>query len=139
MCERIQTFAGGGRSLAIALPFDLEEAIESWGALRPAMARALPEGFTRDEWAYVMSFVSPEALGGFVRDALGAEPVSRCGGVRTLLLRPRGAIAVWLPGNVSLLGPLTVILLSLTGNRLRLKADSGGGDLTSAFLTFARG
>jgi len=47
-------------------------------------------------------------------------------------------VAVWLPSNVSLLGPLTLILLSLTSNRLRLKASSRGNDLTAVFLTFAR-
>ena len=53
-------------------------------------------------------------------------------------MRPRGVVAVWLPNNVSLLGPLTLILLSLTGNRLRLKGGSRSQDLTGIFLAFAR-
>jgi hypothetical protein len=138
LSEQIQQFEDGARSIAVALPFDLEEAVGHWGALRAQMIRRMPEGFTRDEWAYVISFAAPENLMGFVVAALGAHPASRAARPPALLLRPRGAIAVWLPGNVSLLGPLTVVLLSLTGNRLHLKADSGGGDLTSVFLAYAR-
>jgi hypothetical protein len=39
---------------------------------------------------------------------------------------------------VSLLGPLTIALLALTGNRLLLKGSSNAEDLTGAFLSFAR-
>jgi hypothetical protein len=55
-----------------------------------------------------------------------------------LLARPRGRVAVWLPSNVSLLGPLVVILLSLTGQGMRLKAGSGADDLAGVFVDFAR-
>jgi hypothetical protein len=42
-----------------------------------------------------------------------------------------------LPNNVSLLGPLTLILLSLTGQPIRLKLGSSAQDLTGAFLQYA--
>ena len=45
-------------------------------------------------------------------------------------------MAVWLPNNVSLLGPLVMILLSLTGNRLRFKAGSRSEDLCGALIDF---
>jgi hypothetical protein len=54
-----------------------------------------------------------------------------------LLYRPRGPIAVWLPNNVSLLGPLSLILLSLTGQSIHLKLGSSAQDLTGAFLQYA--
>ena len=54
-----------------------------------------------------------------------------------LLYRARGPIAVWLPNNVSLLGPLTLVLLSLTGQPIRLKLGSSAQDLTGAFLQYA--
>jgi hypothetical protein len=47
-------------------------------------------------------------------------------------------VGVWLPGNVSLLGPLTMVLLSLTGNGIRMKGATGAENLTDAFLEFAR-
>ena len=54
------------------------------------------------------------------------------------LARPRGPVSIWLPSNVSLLGPLTLVLLSLTGNPLRMKVSLRGNDLTEAFLDFVR-
>ena len=101
------------------------------------MVRRIPEEFSRDEWAYMISFVDAENLMRPFRETFGrlsAAAESPC----DRLARPRGPVAVWLPSNVSLLGPLTMVLLSLTGNSLRLKASSRGNDLTAAFLEFAR-
>lgn len=136
MSDRLHVFEAG-RAVAVALPFDLDAAIRDWASLRPAMARKVADGFTRDEWAYVISFLDAELLRAPFRDAFGEATAAPSRPPR-LLLRPRGRTAVWLPSNVSLLGPLTTILLSLTGNPLRLKIASSGGDLTSAFLAFAR-
>lgn len=52
-------------------------------------------------------------------------------------MRPRGRVALWLPNNVSLLGPLTIILLVLTGNRIRVKAGSRADDLATAFVQWS--
>ena len=122
---------------AVNLPFALDEVIEGWSSLRPIMARQVPETFTRDEWAYLITFLDSanlrrpfdESFGRLVET--GREEIVR-------VIRPRGSIGIWLPGNVSLLGPLTMILLSLTGNRLRMKGATGAEDLTGTFLEFAR-
>ena len=56
----------------------------------------------------------------------------------SLFARPRGAVGLWLPNNVSLLGPLMLIVVSLSGNPLCMKAGSRSEDLTGVFLEFAR-
>ena len=137
MCEALHYFETPTRRWAVALPFRLDAVIGGWTQLQAAMIRRMPEAFTRDEWAYLISFLDADNLLRPFHESFGmpsADSEKAC----HALARPRGAVAVWLPGNVSLLGPLTLILLSLTGNRLRLKASSHGTDLTAAFLDFAR-
>ena len=111
----------------VLLGVPLEESLPGWRALRSVMARRIAEGFTRDEWAYLLAFLDEEHL---------RQPIASLRA--PWHYRPRGAIAVWLPGNVSLLGPLTLILLSLSGSELWLKAASGDAGLTERFLDFAR-
>jgi hypothetical protein len=138
MSEHLVTFESAGRCTAVALPFDLEEVLAGWGSLRVAMTRTLPPGFERDEWAYLIQFLEAGALRDAFTSSFGAA--SDASAARPdLLARPRGTVALWLPNNVSLLGPLTTILLSLTGNRLLLKGGSRSEDLTGAFLAFALG
>jgi len=105
-----------------------EAAIAAWTRVQRAMIRTRPETFTRDEWAYLIAFVDADRLRSVAGDAFGAN----------VLPHPRGHVAVWLPNNVSLLGPLTLILLTLTGNRVRAKAGSRAEDLASAFVSFVR-
>jgi hypothetical protein len=135
MCDSLAFFESTFGRTALSLPFSLPQVITEWGALRGAMRKAVPAEFSRDEWAYLMTFLAPENLHAPFLEAFG-KPVD--GGRPSRLARPRGAVAVWLPNNVSLLGPLTLILLSLTGNRILLKGGSRSDDLTGAFLAFAR-
>jgi len=135
MCEPLSFFESASGCTALALPFLERQIVAEWGALRGAMRRTVPTGFSRDEWAYLMAFLAPENLHAPFVEAFG-QPVE--GGRPSRLVRPRGVVAVWLPNNVSLLGPLTLILLTLTGNRILLKAGSRSDDLTGAFLAFAR-
>lgn len=102
--------------------------IERWSGLRAAMIRARPDAFTRDEWAYLIAFLDSAHLQEIVRSASAPNAVAR----------PRGAVAVWLPNNVSLLGPLTLILLSLTGNEIFMKEGSRADALTLAFADYVR-
>ena len=132
---RLNYFESSVGSLAVALPFDLDAVISVWVDLRPKMIRGPDERFTRDEWAYLLTFLDQANLRfpfgrhfGTPQDAPSGRPVS--------LLRPRGPVAIWLPNNVSLLGPLSLILLSLTGNELRIKGGSRAEDLTGAFLDY---
>jgi len=105
-----------------------EAMIAAWTRVQRAMVRTRPEAFTRDEWAYLIAFVDSERLRAVFRELNGDAH----------LFIPRGRVAVWLPNNVSLLGPLTLILLTLTGNRIRVKAGSRAEDLASAFVRFVR-
>lgn len=121
---------------AAMLPFDLAEVIADWSSLRSPLVRAKPEAFRRSEWAWLISQLEPEALSGFLRESLGS-PVAEPPAPVSRIFRPRGTLAVWLPGNVSLLGPLITVMLTLTGNRLWLKSGSGAADLTGEFLSRA--
>jgi hypothetical protein len=137
MFEQLHYFETSVRRWAVALPMQLIDLMSDWSGLQAAMIRHMPAEFSRDEWAYLTSFLGDDSLMRPYREAFGALSANAerpC----NALARPRGTVAVWLPGNVSLLGPLTLVMLSLTGNRLRLKASSRGNDLTSAFLDFAR-
>jgi hypothetical protein len=135
MYSHLHWFGAEGVSRVVALPFDLNRLLAEWAGLRAAMRRHKPDAFSRDEWAYLMAFLSPEQLEAPFRGSFGCR-TGEAGPVASLA-RPRGAVSVWLPNNVSLLGPLTLILLTLTGNRLWLKGGSRSDDLTGAFLDFA--
>jgi hypothetical protein len=135
MYEHLLWFSDARGSSVVALPFELEELIAGWASLRSAMRKTVPDAFSRDEWAYLLNFLSPDQLRRPYHEAFGAPAPS--GGKARSLARPRGTVAVWLPNNVSLLGPLTLILLTITGNRILLKGGSRGDDLTGALLNFA--
>jgi len=124
-----------GRTLLL-LPSPLDDAIASLGRLQRRMIRVLPPAFTREEWAYLISFLSPENLQAPFTAAFG-HPAA-IGGPYARVARPRGRVALWLPNNVSLLGPLTLILLSLTGNQVQVKAGSRAEDLATAFIRWGR-
>lgn len=134
MCEVLEFFESPFGTTAVALPHASSAIVEGWTSLRIAMRKTIPGAFTRDEWAYLMTFLSEGNLRAPFVEAFG-QPVSSNRATR--LARPRGVVAVWLPNNVSLLGPLTLVLLSLTGNRILLKAGSRSQALTSKFLEFA--
>ena len=129
-------FDGGGSSRALLLGHDLDERLDAWHALRGAMARSMPEGFRREEWAYLLTFVDRNSLAGLLERSFGRRVESPGPSPRTIT-RPRGSVAVWLPGNVSLLGPLTLVLLGVVGTPVRMKSSSTADDLCGAFRTWA--
>jgi hypothetical protein len=137
MSDHLHFFDAPAGTISLALPLDYQQAIDDFAVLRNQMVRQVPVEFSRDEWAYLVTFLERENL---------LSPFLTTFGVRVeapaqppnLLYRPRGPIAIWLPNNVSLLGPLTLILLSLTGQPIRLKLGSSAQDLTAAFLQYAR-
>jgi hypothetical protein len=135
MSDRMHTFEGNGGATVVALPFDLDACIADWTAIRTRMVRERVDAFTRDEWAYLITFLEPENLLRAFRMTFGERNTDLAPPAR--LARPRGKVIVWLPNNVSLLGPLSMILLSLTGNEILLKEGSRAEPLTSAFLQFA--
>ncbi len=129
-------FSAGGRHTLLLLPFDLDRAISDWAELRRSMVARKPETFTRAEWAYLISFLDPEALERVFVETFGDR--NSTAGTAREVARPGGTVAVWLPNNVSLLGSLTLVLVSLTGNPLLVKSGSRGDDLTRLFLDYAR-
>jgi hypothetical protein len=137
MSEKLALFDDGIRRVAVALPFDIDRLIDEWSGLRSPMIRSRPDSFTRDEWAYLITFLDPAWLKRVFESHFG-KPSPATDGKITAILRPRGRVAVWLPNNVSLLGPLTLILVSLSGNPMWLKTGSHSDDLTAAFLEFCR-
>ena len=137
MSEHLQGFSSSdGSGVAVALPISPRLLIEDWSSLQASMVKIMPESFTRDEWAYLISFLSPENLWRPFRESFGQESADGALKTATSLYRPRGPVGLWLPNNVSLLGPLTMILLSLTGQRMDIKVGSRSADLTSAFVEF---
>ncbi|MEJ8568230.1 acyl-CoA reductase [Elongatibacter sediminis] len=142
MSDSLARFHSTNGPVTVVLPFEYHSIIADWAALRRLMARSVPSAFTRDEWAYLITFLDPENLLSTFTESFGA-PLTDADGhdepdaPSHWIYRPRGAIAVWLPNNVSLLGPLTLILLSLTGQRIRLKLGSLAEDLCGEFLKYA--
>ena len=136
MSDRLAYFQAADGITAVTLPFDYRQAIEDWGTLRRHMVRNIPEAFTRDEWAFLVTFLEQENLDRLFLEAFGVGLAESVPPRR--LYRPRGPIAAWLPNNVSLLGPLLLVTLSLTGQRTWLKLGSQADDLAGAFLDYAR-
>lgn len=128
-------FATDTRRTAIALPYALDELLEDWTTVRREMRGPVPEPFTREEWAYLMSFVDAAELRAVFSSTFG-EPAPE--GSADVLAVPRGPVAVWLPNNVTLLGPLLASLLSLTGVATTFKVGSRTEDLTSPFIAWLR-
>lgn len=128
MSENIHKF---GRN-AVALPYSLNARIADWESLRREMVRAVAPAFTRDEWAYMVAFLDPLHLWGTFTRTFGPEADAKI----QSLWRPRGGIAIWLPNNVSLLGPLVLILASFTGQPIRVKTGSRSDELCGAFVEY---
>jgi hypothetical protein len=137
MSDRLLYFDSSTAVNAVRFPLDVHQLIADWSGLRTSMIRNVPAEFTRDEWAYLTTFLDPDNLNDVLRHAFGKESRDPAGAVQRLY-RPRGPIAAWLPNNVSLLGPLTLVLLSMTGQRVRLKLGSDARDLAATFLEFAK-
>jgi hypothetical protein len=128
MSETIHKF---GRN-AVALPYSLDARLADWESLRREMVRGVAPAFTRDEWAYMVAFLDPLHLRETFTRTFGPEADA---GIQSLW-RPRGGIAIWLPNNVSLLGPLVLILASFTGQPIRVKTGSRSDELCGSFVEY---
>lgn len=136
MSDHLHYFRHLNGTIALMLHFDLQSLIADWCKLRGAMVRSVPDAFKRDEWAYMLMFLDQDNLMRPYQQTFG-QPVSCPEGPLKLLVKPRGEIALWLPNNVSLLGPLMMILISLTGNPLRMKGGTRSENLTGTFRDYA--
>lgn len=135
--SELDTFEGPWGRTAVASQVQPSEVAQAWSALRPAMVRELPSAFTRDEWAYLIQFLERDALLAFVEAGLGRF-VGRADGGSSRLATGRRTVAVVLPNNVSLLGPLVVAVATLSAQRVLVKAGSRGDEVVTPFLDFAR-
>lgn len=129
-------YFSGPVATAVALPFNLNDIVSDWDQLRHFMIQEKPPEFERDEWAYLITFLEEIQLKRVFTSAFG-ETIEQRPDHLGLLQRPRGQVAMWLPSNISLLGPLMVILISLSGNPLQIKGGSRSDDLTGIFQQFA--
>ena len=136
MYDHLHYFQAGERHCAVALPFPLAAVVEEWRGLRSSMARQCFEPFTREEWGYLLEYLEPSNLLLPFVQSFGKLVQMPTGDVEHLL-RPRGLVAVWLPNNVGILGPLMLVIISLTGNPVKLKVASQGQNLAKAFMDFA--
>lgn len=136
MFKHVQYYVNGQIGYTIYLPFKFEDIINDWGILQRKMIRNIPNGFTRDEWAYLILFLGKSDLIKPISISFG-KPVTETGFSSNVLVKPCGVISLWLPNNVSLLGPLMLIMLSLSGNRILIKGGSSSKNLTGVFLDYA--
>src|SRR5262245_14605343 len=102
MSELIHYFDTPQGATAVVLPFALEEMLGWWGGLRSRMVRRTSPAFSRDEWAYLITFLDPTHLRSAFTDTFGTAAANPTELRLTQLARPRGLLALWLPNNVSL-------------------------------------
>ena len=101
MCKHLHRFSSFRGAVVVSLPFDLDELIGAWSGLRSSMRKAVPNEFSRDEWAYLINFLSPEQLKRPYYEAFGAPADGRsvasqqCQSARTIDSDP--AHAHWQP------------------------------------------
>ncbi len=107
----------------------------AWASLRSKMIRSIAADFNRDEWAYMLQFLAAKNLLAPWHSYFGEESPTALTSP-TMFVKPVEEIAIWLPSNVSLLGPLTMVYLSLTGAKIRIKAGSAARSLCKSFLDF---
>ena len=122
-------------STSVILPFDLESITTEWNQLRSKMIRFLPPEFSREEWSYLITFLEKCRLESVFTKTFGES--GNVSNVINTIIRPKGNVALWLPNNVSLLGPLMLVMISLTGNSLTMKAGTRSENLTEIFLSYA--
>jgi hypothetical protein len=129
--------AGDGGDTLVWLPFALDSFLADASAARNALVRRIPADFTRNEWAYLMTALAPSHILASIEQAFGRRVEDAAGTVRWHAV-PRGPVAIWAPGNVSLLAPLVMLAAVASGNPVRLKATPRAVDLSGAFLRVIR-
>jgi hypothetical protein len=137
MSESVRFRAGDGTDTRLWLPFELDAWLADLGQARKAMMRRVPPAFSRDEWAYLMQSLSPDAVLGAMERVFGRRVHDSDAPVRWEAA-PRGTIAIWAPANVSLLAPLVMLAAVASGCPVRLKGSRRAEDLAGAFLAAVR-
>ena len=128
-------FRQQGVSYCVGLGVQLENIIDAYQEVRIKMIRNVPADFTRDEWAYLIAFLEKKNLLKPFEQNFGQQ-ISEAPFEYYFKIKPR--VATWLPNNVSLLGPLTFTLLSLTGCKQKIKVGSHADNLLVKFIEYLR-
>lgn len=138
MLEYFHSFcATDGRLSVVALPFQLDEMLSSWDGLARAMvASGPPEQFSREEWAYLISFIDARSLTNIFTATFGLAGLKSDDNQTCSLFRPLERAVLWVPNNISLLGPLAVILLLTAGLHVRVKVGSRSIDMVTALSDY---
>lgn len=134
MFDNVINFKSNNQSRSVILPFSLAFRLNDYSDLQKSMIRNRDPNFSRSEWAYLINFISKSNLKSiFVKTFGEITDIDINNG---LYYSPFTHISVWLPNNVSLLGPLTVAMLSLIGARVEVKVGSRSLDLVSKLRDF---
>ncbi len=137
MSEPVRFRSRDGHDTLVWFPFDLNRFLADATTARNALVRQVPPEFTRNEWAYLMTMLAPSHILSSMEQVFGRRVDDADGVVRWDAV-PRGPVAIWAPGNVSLLAPLVMLAAIVSGNQVRLKGTSRAADLSGAFLRAVR-
>ncbi len=129
-------FQFGQQINKIVLPYDLQLFFSSIENMRQDMIRNKLKEFTRDEWAYLLSFLSTENLWKVFLNTFGSRLSHNDSATYNCIYKPRGIVTIWLPNNVSMLGPLSYIMALLSGCQVVLKIGSSGENLSTPFYEY---
>ncbi len=129
-------FNDEGQTSSLESEKDIVGIIEDWDNIRKIMLKKPPPEFTRDELAYLVNFISKRELMEIYISTFGE--LTNIPRNMHRKIRPIGNVSLWSPNNVSLLAPLTMILVSISGNKLRIKLGSRGTDLCSPLINWIK-
>lgn len=127
----------GAACTSVRFLHDPQVVADAWQVLRTRMIRERDPAFTRMEWAYLLHFLDRERLQNVWEQGFGEAAAGAAAELPRKIAIARGRVALWLPNNVSLLGVLTLVLISLTGAQVRVKTGSRSEDLCAPFLAYA--
>lgn len=126
-------FNSNGSHRAVLTKFDINEIIEDYSNLRKIMIRKISPDFSRDEWAYLCTFIEKESLKEVLNETFGSDSSNTS--IKEAF-KAKENLSIWLPNNVSLLGPLMLIYASLAGIKVTAKAGSSGYNISETFKKF---
>ena len=129
-------FNDEGKTASLESEKDIPGIMEDWDKIRKIMLKKPPPEFTRDELAYLVNFISKRELMEIYISTFGDLTQTSRNGHR--IIKPIGNVSLWSPNNVSLLAPLTMVLVSISGNKLRIKLGSKGADLCTPLIDWIK-
>lgn len=130
-------FDHAGHMVRMMLPYNLDALLSDAQALVRQMIKTGPTlSFTRDEWAYLIHTFQPKSLISVFTDTFGPMVTAANPDDQRRYLISRETATVWLPNNVSLLGPLMVNNLLLAGLTVFAKSGSHASPLLNELQSY---